>query len=93
MKPWKVVLAFVVAAVLYGVLFVGCVGTESGSTASSACGAVGPLLKGPFLHALPYANSRYFGIDALILFTTLNMLFWGSVAAGLTWWVSKRRAR
>lgn len=90
--PWeKMVVAFVVAAALYAGLFVGCVGSEPGTTAGSTCGVVGPLLKSPFLHALPYASSRYFGIDALILFTALNVLFWGAAAAGLTWWLSKRR--
>lgn len=92
MKPggWKMVLAFVSTATLYVGLFVGCVGTEPGTTASATCGVAGPLLKSPFLHVLPYASSRYLGVDALILFAVLNVMFWGTAAAGVTWWLSKR---
>jgi hypothetical protein len=88
---WRMFLAFVGAAALYAGLFAGCVGSEPGTTASATCSVVGPLLKSPFLHALPYASSRYLGVDALIILVVLNVLFWGVVAAGVTWWLSKRR--
>lgn len=83
-------IAFLVASLVYAGVFVGCLGTEPGTTASATCETIGLLLKTPLLHVLPYASTRYFGIDSFLLFSVLNMLFWGGTAAAVAWVLSRR---
>jgi len=88
--PLKLGLAFLVAALTYGLIFVGCLGTEPGTSASTTCGTIGVLLKTPFLHFLPYASTRYLGVDSFLLFSVLNMLFWGGAAVVIAWLFARR---
>lgn len=79
------VAAFVVGALAYLGLIIGCLGSETGSSLSDACGLIGGLLKSPMFHFLPYAKSRYFGIDSFALFVALNGISWGALCAVVVW--------
>lgn len=75
------IISFGVGAVGYLLIFIGCIGSETGSSLSAACSSVGSLLRAPFFYWLPYANSRYFGIDSLFIAFAGNMAFWGAIVA------------
>jgi hypothetical protein len=77
----RAVIAFIVGGVAYLVLLVGCLGSSASSTLGHACSAVGPILRVPFLYALPYAESRYLGVDAMHLAVVGNAIVWGVALA------------
>mgnify|MGYP001491028593 CR=1 FL=1 len=88
------VVAFFVGAVVYLGLLIGCLGAEAGSSLSDACGLIGGLLKSPMLHFLPYASSKYLGIDSFALFITFNGVAWGVLCTLVVWvaqWHANRR--
>lgn len=87
------VAAFVVGAMAYLGSLVGCLGAETGSSLSTACGLIGEFLKSPMLYFLPFAQSRYFGIDAFVLFVVLNGIWWGAICTLVVWVTQRLRRR
>jgi hypothetical protein len=87
----KVLISFLAGAIGYLSLFIGCVGSESGSPLSGGCSTIGPLLRTPLFYWLPYANSRYWGIDSMFLALAGNMLFWGIVVSACCFAVVRLR--
>lgn len=85
--------AFIAGAVTYLAFFVGCIGSEAGSGLSQACSPIGPLLRIPLLYWLPYADSRYFGVDSMFIAIAGNAVFWGGVAAAIAFLVARTRKR
>jgi hypothetical protein len=85
------VTAFLLGAGAYVLLFVGCLGTEAGSTLSQTCSALSPLLKTPLLYWLPHASSRYLGIDSMVLAGVGNALLWGVAFVALTYLILRMR--
>jgi hypothetical protein len=79
-KPFAI--AFLVGGCAYLVLLIGCLGSSAGTALSEACSAIGPILRIPFLYVIPYAHSRYFGVDAAVLAVAGNTIVWG-IALGI----------
>jgi hypothetical protein len=73
--------AFIVGAVAYLVLLLGCLGSGANSALGDACSAIGPILRAPFLYVLPYAQSRYLGVDAMHWTVVGNAIVWGAALA------------
>lgn len=88
-----IVISFIAGAIGYLGLFVGCIGSETGSGLSQACSPIGPLLRTPLLYWLPYAESRYLGIDSMFIAIVGNAVFWGIVVAGIAFMVARVRNR
>ena len=80
----RVAVAFILGGVAYLVVLVGCLGSSPNSTLGDACSAIGPILRVPFLYVLPYADSRYLGVDAMLWATIGNAFVWGAALAIVT---------
>ena len=80
-RVMRAAIAFIVGGVVYLVLLVGCLGSSAGTAPGDACSTVGPILRVPFLYVLPYAESRYLGVDAMYLAVVGNAIVWGAALA------------
>ena len=84
-------MAFVLTGLIYLAVLIGCLGSSTGSRLGAACSIIGPVLRVPFLYLLPYADSRYLGVDAMVLALIGNAVVWGAFAAILAVSIGTRR--
>lgn len=77
----RAAVAFILAGLVYLAVLIGCLGSSTGSGLGAACSVIGPVLRVPFFYILPYAESRYLGVDAMVLTIVGNAVVWGAIAA------------
>jgi hypothetical protein len=93
MKRFWLIGSFVGGAACYLTFLVGCLGSEAGTPVSHACTSIGPLLRMPLLYWLPHAESRYLGVDSMILAIAGNAVFWGIVIAAIAALIARLREK
>lgn len=78
-RPLWLVAAVLIGGVIYLLSLGFCMGTEPGTGSGQSCALISPVLKFPFLFALPYAETKYFGVYSAAILVALNALFWGAL--------------
>lgn len=89
MSRARLAFGFAAGTLTYLFAFGTCLGTEAGNLLGSSCSAIGPILKLPLLVAVPYAGSKFLGVDSALLLLTLNATTWGALGAVVAGLIAK----